>query len=372
CARWRDAMNKPALLLSALIAFPLATPSAFAQSAAAPQAEAVMGKPDCAAPDLVNSVPMERVNGGNVMSVTASIDGAPQRMLIDIGRMATQLFETSANKLHLGHQGSQHFDFAGRFSQRSARIESFELGSMEGGGFHLLVTPDPDTASAPFDGIIGNDVMIRYDVDLDFAHQKLNFFTPEKCKGAGIYWSPSTITSVPVVAYSGLEYADRSPIPRLGVTYVPVVLDGKTIIALLDTRADKTFLNPDVAQKLFGISPGGMEPTDVDDGGTLIKAGTHVFKSLSFGGLTAGNVHVAIPLDVMSQSTKIFHISKVLQDTFPIHEIMPDMVIGMDLLKHSHLYVSFQNDRVYVSAAGDGPALAAAAPAKTTWLNVYR
>jgi hypothetical protein len=48
------------------------------------------------------------------------------------------------------------------------------------------------------------------------------------------------------------------------------------------------------------------------------------------------------------------------------------MVIGMDLLKHSHLYVAFQSDRVYVSAAGDGPALAAATPAKTTWLNVYR
>ena len=364
-------MRRSALLLSALAAFSLPTTAALAQSAAPLQAEA-MTKANCAAPDLVNSVAMERVNGGNVMSVTATIDGAPQRMLIDIGRMATQLFETPADKLHLGHQGAQHFDFAGRFSQRSARIESFKLGSMEGGGFHVLVTPDPDTASAPFDGIIGNDVMMRYDVDLDFAHQKLNFFTPEKCEGAGVYWSPSTISSVPVVAYSGLEYADRSPIPRLGVTYVPVVLDGKTIIALLDTRSDKTFLNPDVAQKLFGIAPDGMEPADVDDGGTLIKAGTHVFKSLSFGGLTAGNVHVAIPVDVMSQSTKIFHISKVLQDTFPIHEIMPDMVIGMDILRHSHLYVSFQNDRVYVSAAGDGPALAAASPAKTTWLNVYR
>jgi len=209
------------------------------------------------------------------------------------------------------------------------------------------------------DGILGNVMMRHYDIDLDFAHQKMNFFAPEQCMGAGIYWSPSTISSVPIVAYTGMEYADRSPIPRLGDTYVPVTLDGQVIIALLDTRADRTFINPDVADKLFGLKPDGMEPVSVDDGGTVIKAGTHVFKSLSFGGLTAGNMHVAVPLDVMSQSSKIFHASKVARDTFYLHELMPDMVIGMDLLRHSHLYVSFQNDRVYVSAAGDGPALAA-------------
>jgi hypothetical protein len=40
-------MNGPTL--SALIAFPLAAPSAFAQST--PQAEAAMGKANCAAPE---------------------------------------------------------------------------------------------------------------------------------------------------------------------------------------------------------------------------------------------------------------------------------------------------------------------------------
>jgi hypothetical protein len=365
-------MNKPALLLSALIAFPLATTAAFAQPAAAPPAEAVMGKPNCAPPELINSVAMERVNGGEVMSVTATIEGSPERLLIDIGRIPNQLWESEADKLHLANQRGGLFDFGGRYSERSARIERFTLGSMESGGFRVAIAPNPQASPAPYDGILGNVMMRHYDIDLDFAHQKLNFFTPEQCIGAGIYWSPSTITMVPIVAYSGMEYADRSPIPRLGESYVPVTLDGHTIIALLDTRADHTFLNPDVADKLFGLKPDGMEPGSVDDGGTLIMAGMHTFSRLSFGGLTAGNVHVAIPLDVMSQSTKIFHASKVARDTYYLHEIIPDMVIGMDLLKHSHLYVAFQSSRVYVSAAGDGPALNEAAPAKTTWLNVYR
>lgn len=360
-------MKPSALLLSALTAFSLSIVPAFAQTPA--QAEAMPAKPNCAPPDLLNSMPMEKVNGGNVMSVAATIDGNPMTMLIDIGRMATQLWETPANKLHLANQRGAFFDYSGRFSERTARIESFKLGSIEGGGFHVVVAPDPDTGHAPFDGIIGNDILYQYDVDMDFAHQKLNFFTPEQCEGAGVYWSPSTISSVPIVAYSGLEYADRSPIPRLGTTYVLVTLDGKPITALLDTRADKTSLNPDVADKLFGLNPNSMPPGSVDDGGTLIKAGMHTFSRLDLGGLAAGNVQIAIPLDVLSQSTKIFHISKILQDRFYTHELMPDMVIGMDILRHSHLYVSFKNDRVYVSAAGEGPALTAT-PAKTSWFNV--
>jgi len=367
-------MSKTMLIaLAALLAWngPFAAPLAAQTLAEAPPAPS-MAKAACAPPELVNSVAMERVNGGDVMSVMASIDGTPLRMLVDIGRERTQVWEAQADKLHLANQRGANFDFAGRYSERSARIEHFALGSMESGGFFIAVRPNPDTAQAPFDGIIGNDVMWHYDVDLDFAHQKLNFFTPEQCEGAGVYWSPSTITSVPIVAYSGLEYADRSPIPRLGETYVVVSLDGKAVVALLDTRADHTFLNPDVAQKLFGVGPDATANVDVDDGGTLIKSSMHVFSRLSLGGLAVGNPHIAIPLDTLSQSSKIFHASKVARDTFYVHELMPDMVIGMDLLKHSHLYVSFQNDRVYVSAAGDGPALAAAAPAKSTWFNVLR
>ena len=324
----------------------------------------------CAPPKLINSLPMEKVPGSDTMTVNATFEGNPEKMLVDIGRMPTQLWNTPAAKLHLAVQDAPSLDFGGRFFQGGARVQSFTLGNMQSGGFHIQIRPDPDTANAPFDGTIGNDVMWHYDVDLDFAHQKMNFFEPEQCKGAGVYWSPSTITSVPIVAYNGLEYSDRSPIPRLNTTYVPVTLDGHTIIALLDTRADRTFMNPDVASKIFGVNADSQDTANVSDGGTLIKARLHTFSSLSLGGLTANNPQIAIPLDITTQSTNIFHASKVARDTYSLHEILPDLVIGMDLLKHSHLYVSFRNDRVYVSAAGDGPALNPK-PTSPTWINVY-
>jgi hypothetical protein len=212
--------------------------------------------------------------------------------------------------------------------------------------------------------------MAQYDIDLDFAHRKLNYFKPEQCKGAGIYWSPTTITAVPILAYTGTQYGDRSPIPRLGTTYVPVTLDGHVILALLDTSLDRTFLNPDVAQKIFGLSAEGQEAGAVSDGGALIKAGLHRFSTLTLGGLTASNPLVAIPFDVKSESSGITHAAKTARDTFLLHEIMPDIVVGMDMLKHTHLYVSFQNDRVYVSAAGEGAALDAG-PVATSRLKEF-
>ena len=325
---------------------------------AAQAADAQGSAPSCAPPTLANSLPMEKVPGSNLMTVTVDIDGNPEKMLIDIGRSATQLWDATAAKLHLAvQQGRRGWDFAGRYSDGAARITNFTFGSMQSGGFYPQVSTDPDATPAPFDGVMRNDMMWRYDIDLDFAHQKMNYFSPEQCKGAGIYWSPTTITSVPIIAYTGTQYDARSPIPRLGTVYVPVVLDGHTIIALLDTSADRTFLNPDVAKKFFGLSADSADAGNVSDGGALIKAGLHRFSSLSFGGLTASNPLIAIPFDVKTQSSEIVHIGKTTRNVFDLHEILPDLVIGMDMLKYAHLYVSFKNDRVYVSAAGEGAAL---------------
>ena len=121
----------------------------FDASTAWAQTQTPPAKVNCAPPELINSVPMERVNGGNVMSVTATIDGSPERLLIDIGRWETQLWEAQADKLHLSHQQGYLFDFAGRYSERSGRVEQFTLGSMETGGFYIAVAPESQHSQRP-------------------------------------------------------------------------------------------------------------------------------------------------------------------------------------------------------------------------------
>ncbi len=313
---------------------------------------------DCAPPTLVNSLAMETAPGGDIPTVTATIQGHPEKLMVGIAD-ATQLWNATAKTLGLPvWEGARVMDGGGRFSEDDSRAESLTLGSMETGYFHTFVTADPDFGTSGTAGILGTDMMMRFDIDLDFAHHRLNYFSPEQCDGAGIRWAPSKVTSVKMAAYAN-------------VVFVPVILDGKTIVAALDTTADRTFLNPQIAKKLFGLTPDLQETGTVRDSGALLKAGLHRFSSLAFGGLSFNDPQIAIPFDTLSQSTREFHASRIIADRYPLSQFLPDMVIGMDVLKQTHLYVSFRDQKIYVSAAGDGSVLNAA-PVKTSWFNQWR
>ncbi|HEX4106287.1 MAG TPA: retropepsin-like aspartic protease [Rhizomicrobium sp.] len=311
---------------------------------------------DCAPPTLLNSVAMEQMPGSDIMTVPVTIEGQSAKLMIGIAD-GSQLWSAQAQKLDLPvREGPRMMDGGGRFSEDTARVGSLTLGSMETGNFFTQVGTDPEFTGS--DGVLGTDMMMRYDIDLDFAHGKLNYFTPEQCQGAGVYWAPGKITAVKMAAYAD-------------VVFVPVNLDGHMIIAALDTTADKTFLNPNVAQKLFGLKPGSLAPGKVRDSGAVMQAGMRRFSSLSFGGLTFDNPEIAIPFDIQSQNTREFHAARTARDSFHLSEFLPDMIIGMDVLKQTHLYISFRDQRVYVSPAGDGQALTAT-PVKTSWFNVWR
>jgi hypothetical protein len=304
-------------------------------------------------------MPMQDVANSNTMTVTADINGVPQKLLVGIGDLSTKVWKTPAAKLKLTVRPHGRFmDAGGRYSEGVARVQDFTLASMKNGGFDMPVTPDPDFADAGFDGLLGTNMMQRYDIDLDFAHRKLNYFTPEKSQGEGVYWSPSTVQAVEMVTYSG-------------IVYVPVTLDGHRIVALLDTSADRTFLNPETARKEFGLEAGALEAGEVTNGGARIKAGLHAFSSLTIGGLTIANPEIGIPVDIMSQNTGQFHAARAIRNRYHLSDFLPPMIIGMDVLRQSHLYISFQNHRIYVSPAGDGAALDAG-PVKTSWFNVWK
>ncbi len=46
-------------------------------------------------------------------------------------------------------------------------------------------------------GVIGTDLLGKFDVDLDIAHKKLNLFSPDHCKGQVVYWTHGRPRSQP-------------------------------------------------------------------------------------------------------------------------------------------------------------------------------
>ena len=144
---------------------------------------------DCAPPTLLNSLPMEQMPGNDTMTVPVTIDGRSAKLLIGIAD-GSQLWNAQAQTLGLAllEHGNRMMDGGGRFSEAIARVESLSLGSMQTGNFVTQIGADPDFAGA--DGVLGTDMMMRYDIDLDFAHRKLNYFTPEHNAWArGVYWA---------------------------------------------------------------------------------------------------------------------------------------------------------------------------------------
>ena len=70
--------EKLTLLPPALAAFATASLLAGSSLPASAQDGAVPAKPNCAPPELVNSVAMERVPDSDLMTVTANIEGSPK------------------------------------------------------------------------------------------------------------------------------------------------------------------------------------------------------------------------------------------------------------------------------------------------------
>ena len=179
--------------------------TAAAAQSAAPQSTAAEAAP-CAPPRLLSSVPMTLAHDGGMAIVSASLDDRPVKFQVDTGSIFSQVSRTPAQALGLtGLETARgQFDIAGRFSNEAARITTFTLGNMEADGFYVRLVPNPDfSAEPPFDGILATDMMARYDVDLDFGHHRLNYFTPPNLRyrcvpgGANVYWAPKSSPSCP-------------------------------------------------------------------------------------------------------------------------------------------------------------------------------
>jgi predicted aspartyl protease len=300
----------------------------------------------CAPPRLLNSVAMSLAHDDGMAIVSASLDGKPVKFQLDTGSIFSQISRTPAAALHLtGLETARgQFDIAGRFSSEAARITTLTLGNMEADGFYVRLVPDPDfSPEPPFDGILATDMMSRYDIDLDFAHHRLNYFAPDSCPATNVYWAPKMLAVLPIPTLPGRAIVD-------------VMLDGHKISALLDTGSERSMMNPELARKLFGLTTGapGMTPGEVISDGATAKADFHTFASLSLGGVTLTHIPVAIVRDAETQRDGEIHISRDIPERYDLQRLLPDLTLGMDALRQTHLYISFRNQRVAVSAADDG------------------
>jgi hypothetical protein len=295
---------------------------------------------DCGPLKLVDRIQMTPMGTSSDL-IPVLVDGAPRNFLFDTGGLYTQIGRSLAESDKLSiHQGNNELiDLRGKISRDQAVLRQFQFGHMRGNNVSLMISPNIETG-VPFDGIMAPDYLKAFDIDVDFGTDVMNFFSPDHCDGAVVYWKAPVVVAVPVLW-------------RSGHLTVPVTLDGKEIRAAIDTGAPDTLLDMDTAHIVYSLNMGDADTPEsgILNGDKSLKVYTHVFKTLSFGDVAVINPHISIipkaigrNLDkeqLVGDRTKS---EKDLIDT-------QDVIIGMNVLRKLHIYFAMKEDKLYISDA---------------------
>jgi len=257
----------------------------------------------------------------NRPTVPAMIEGHPARVLVDTGGVFSAiapewLAKNGIKSESLG--GGAVYLWGGARLNAIARVRSFELGKLSTGHMSFAVLPpnygDPDVAAS-----IGAEVLGAYDVDFDFAAGRLNLFRKNDCAERVIYWTADMWAVAP------LRPTDDDHL------VIDAQLDGKTLRAMIDTGASDSVLNLDRARGIFGW----------DSKTPLQSVATDVyrfpFKALSFDAVEVHNPSLAlVPDDRIG---------------FSYSPREAPLLLGMNVLRNLHVYVSYGQHKVYFTAA---------------------
>ncbi|HEY4076930.1 MAG TPA: aspartyl protease family protein [Rhizomicrobium sp.] len=315
---------------------------------------------DCGPLKQVASVDMTMTPDGRVL-VPVSINGTPQQMMLSTASGITSLTNAAVNTLSLhAIDGSnvKQLDSTGNASQSYVQVDSFAIGAIEAKNIQFMVTPNPGAGnSGSFVGLLAGDLLSRYDVEIDFAARKLNFFLQDHCPGHVLYWNPAVVAEVPITLHVPTPNNSRSGfrpyVQRSIHIWVPVTLDGKPFRAAINTAAHNSSLSAKTARFGFGVtadSPGSTPLASVD-GNPDHRAFGHVFSSLTFDGVSVTNPHVVVIPDLLGSKDPDngyqtdSHIKRVDDD------YGAQITVGMDVLKKLRIYIAFGERKLYISPA---------------------
>lgn len=289
------------------------------------------------------SLDMTELAPGDVVTIPITVNGAEKHFLLDTGGTLAQIAPSAADALKLVRQDSNIELYAvdGSVSRKSVRVQDFGLSRLHGGGMSLQVSAQD--FGGDFDGLFSPVPFTAYDFEINFAARKLNVLSNDHCDGKVIYWPAQALAVVPIV------------IKNLHVT-VPVKLDGKDFVAIIDTGASHSTIRRDAALSAFGLrpdSPGMVADGHLGTDETAVRY-RYPFKTLTFEGVTVGNPKVAILPNIMNRNADQSHKMNSLIERHSDDLALPEVIVGMDVLSKLHLYFAFKEKRLYITEAGKG------------------
>lgn len=270
---------------------------------------------------IVATMPLEVQD--RLLVVPVGINGNWVRLVVDTGAERTTIAESVANRLGLPRNArytTRALGVGGATTTTDVAVDRLVLGGVHFplqriavGTFRLQTSHGLNA-----DGLLGADVLLAFDMDIDVPAGKLTLYHARRCPDGRPPWPE------PAVEITGI----RSRKDRL---LVPFELDGAGGMAILDTGAQRNVLGPDMARRL-GLNSQGMvaDPTlrQHGIGPAEVVAHVHRFEQLRIGPV----VQQPAVLTVMDTEAG-----------------MGDALIGEEFLFGRRVWLSFRNRQIYVS-----------------------
>ena len=270
--------------------------------------------------DLQATLPLTRLGG--LLLVPVSLNGITTDFVLDTGAERTVVGLAAADRLGIARDEWVSTDTqgaGGRDRRRLGRPQSLSLGGLAlrrhtvAEDRSVVVGPVSDAvAGHPVSGLLGQDYLSLFDLDLDAAAGSLKLYRVADCTGDFLPWA-------------GRHVAIPASRPVRNILVLPVRVAGQPLTAMLDTGAAHSLLTLPGMLRL-GLAGGGGD-TVRGFGTGSIAARTQDF-TLQVGGLPP------------AQTTLIIA---------PFHGLRSvDMLLGADWATSRHLWVSWTTNQVFV------------------------
>ena len=264
------------------------------------------------------------LRNGHYLTV-AQINGTPVEMLVDTGAAVSTIDPRVARTLRLEADRRRRSTIIGAggtstASAASVTARSFDLEGLHLGPVTLLANTLAALGTAP-SGLIGADLLARFDVEFDPSRGRLVLHGVTGCSGHFIDWS---------------EPAEAVPLQHFfdgRLKTATVAVNGIDLPALVDTGSTQTVLFTQGARRLGAAATrSGTDRTGFGLGavpGQRITMFAHRFASLRLGSETLADPQLIVangnPLGVQ-------------------------MILGLDILARRRIWLSYATDQMFVSA----------------------
>ena len=297
---------------------------------------------DCGKLISYGSIPLTRIEGDRREFVPVEIAGVPKLMMLDTGMPFTTMTSAAARELQLESTRTdvKLYDLTGAKADQfvSAPIK---IGNMRGSKIGFMLSPSSldDFGDPRVAGALGADILKNFDISIDFGAHTFTMLNQNHCEGQGVYWPERPLIVIPFKIQS-----DR--------VVLPVTLDGHEVKAQLDTGASDSALEKGKAERSFDLVMGSADtPVAADlNGAKGLTTWKHRFKSLSLAAIEMTNPEIRIIPDKISEQINNWSTGTMLDQKAPSME-QPPMLLGVDVLRHLHIYIAYREKNLYITPA---------------------